>query len=72
MRLCAHGSFTGYADAIKNNADIISDTVIFNQANTKIRIRDTDLGAQIRDKIADLMMLLSEYEGGLKIGEEII
>lgn len=72
MRLCAHGSFTGYSDAVKNNADIISDTVIFDQANDKIRIRDTDLGVEIRDKITDLMMLLSEYEGGLKIGEEII
>ncbi len=72
MRLCAHGSFTGYSDAVKNNADIISDTVIFDQANDKIRIRDADLGVEIRDKIADLMMLLSEYEGGLKIGEEII
>ena len=72
MRLCAHGSFTGYSDAIKNNADIISDTVIFDQLNDKIRIRDTDLGVEIRDKIADLMMLLSEYESGLKIGEDII
>ena len=72
MRLCAHGSFTGYSDAVKNNADIISDTVIFDQVNDKIRIRDTDLGVEIRDKITDLMMLLSEYEGGLKIGEEII
>ena len=72
MRLCAHGSFTGYSDAIKNNVDIISDTVIFDQANDKIRIRDTDLGVEIRDKIADLMMLLSEYESGLKIGEDII
>ena len=72
MRLCAHGSFTGYSDAVKNNADIISDTVIFDQANDKIRIRDTDLGVEIRDKIADLLMLLSEYESGFKVGKEII
>ena len=37
-----------------------------------MRIRDTDLGVEIRDKIADLMILLSEYEGGFKIGEEIL
>ena len=72
MRLCAHGSFTGYRDAVKNNADIISDTVIFDQLDDKIRIRDTDLGVEIRDKIADLMMLRSEYEAGFKVGEEII
>ena len=72
MRLCAHGSFNGYSDAIKNNADIISDTVVFDQLNDKIRIRDTDLGVEIRDKIADLMTLLSEYESGFKAGVEII
>ena len=72
MRLCAHGSFNGYREAVKNNADIISETVIFEQQSDKMRIRDTDLGVEIRDKIADLMILLSEYEGGFKIGEEIL
>ncbi|MBQ7374468.1 MAG: fructose-1,6-bisphosphatase [Clostridia bacterium] len=72
MRLCAHGSFNGYREAVKNNADIISDTVIFDQTSDKIRIRDTDLGVEIRDKIADLMMLRSEYEAGFRVGEEII
>jgi fructose-1,6-bisphosphatase-3 len=72
MRICAHGSFNGYKDAVENNADIISDTVIFDQPNDKIRVRDTDLGIEIRDKIADLMTLLSEYESGFKVGEEII
>ena len=72
MRLCAHGSFNGYREAVRNNADIISETVIFEQQSDKMRIRDTDLGVEIRDKIADLMILLSEYEGGFKIGEEIL
>ena len=72
MRLCAHGSFRGYKDAIENNADIISDTVVFDQTSDKIRIRDTDLGIEIRDKIADLITLLSEYEGGFKVGKEIL
>ncbi len=72
MRLCAHGSFNGYRDAVKNNADIISDTVVFDQTSDKIRIRDTDLGVEIRDKIADLMMLRSEYEAGFRGGEEIL
>ena len=72
MRLCAHGSFRGYKDAIENNADIISDTVVFDQTSDKIRIRDTDLGIEIRDKISDLITLLSEYEGGFKVGKEIL
>ena len=72
MRLCAHGSFKGYKDAVENNADIISDTVVFDQTSDKIRVRDTDLGIEIRDKITDLMTLLSEYESGFKVGEEIL
>lgn len=67
MRISAHEPFTGKENAVKNNADILSDTVIFEQRADKIRIRETDGGAVIRDKIADLMLLLREYEsGGIK------
>ena len=64
MRISAHEPFAGKENAIKNNADILSDTVVFEHATDKIRVRDTDLGKNIRDKIADLMLLLEEYESG--------
>ena len=67
MRISAHEPFEGKENAIKNNRDILSDTVIFEQLSDKIRIRETDFGGVIRDKIADLMILLREYEeGGIK------
>ena len=64
MRIAAHESFTGKENAIINNADILSDSVIFEQKHDKIRVRETDQGMQIREKITDLMLLLNEYESG--------
>ena len=64
MRLQAHEPFFDRADAIKNNADIISQTVIFEHKADKMRIRETDRGTEIREKIADLMLLMQEYESG--------
>ena len=64
MRLQAHEQFFSRADAIKNNADIISETIIFEHKADKMRIRETDSGSEIREKIADLMLLLQEYENG--------
>ncbi len=64
MRLQAHEPFFDRADAIKNNADIVSQTIIFENKSDKMRIRETYRGSQIRERIADLMMLMAEYENG--------
>ena len=64
MQLQAHEPFFDRRDAIKNNADIVSETVIFEHKQDKMRIRETDRGAVIREKIADLMILMQEYENG--------
>lgn len=64
MRISAHEPFRGVQNAINNNADILSDTVIFEHATDKIRVKDTDIGHAISEKIADLMQLLECYETG--------
>ena len=64
MRISAHEPFQGVQDAIKNNADILSDTVVFEQAKDKIRVKDTDIGSRLDEKIADLTKLLKCYEAG--------
>ena len=64
MRISAHEPFKGVQNAIKNNADIISDTVIFEQADEKIKVMDTDIGKTIIEKISDLKKLLKCYETG--------
>ena len=64
MRICVHEPFTSREDAIKNNADIISQSVVFEHSRTKISVSDTDIGVAIREKIASLKLLASEYESG--------
>lgn len=64
MRISAHEPFSGTVNAIKNNVDVVSDTVIFEQAADSIRVRDTDVGKEIEERINDLKMLLKAYEKG--------
>jgi fructose-1,6-bisphosphatase-3 len=64
MSLKAHQPFFDRDNAIKNNADIISETVISQHKQDKMRIRETDKGAKIRERIADLLMLVEEYDKG--------
>lgn len=65
MRISAHEAFKGVQNAIENNADILSDTVIFEQATDKIRVKDTDTGYTLSEKIGDLTRLLECYETGV-------
>ena len=64
MRISAHEAFPGVDAAIKQSADILSDTVIFEHSADMLRVRDTDTGRDISERIRDLTMLLSAYEDG--------
>ena len=64
MRISAHEQFNGMKNAVKNNADILSDTVIFEFSKDKIRVRSTDTGKIIAEKIEDLKRLLKEFKTG--------
>ena len=64
MRISAHESFSGVERAIEQNVDVISETVVFEHAHATLRVRDTDTGARIREKIRDLELLLAAYQDG--------
>ncbi|MBQ8683898.1 MAG: fructose-1,6-bisphosphatase [Clostridia bacterium] len=64
IRISAHEPFSGTQDAIRNNTDILSDTVVFEHTARKLRVRDTDTGRVLQEKIADLTLLLQEFEQG--------
>ncbi len=64
MRISAHEPFSSREDAIRNNRDIVSDTVVFEHAAHKIRVCDTDSGRELTERIEDLKLLLSAYESG--------
>ena len=64
MRISAHESFSGVERAIEQNVDVLSETVVFEHAHSTLRVRDTDTGTRIREKIHDLELLLAAYENG--------
>ncbi len=64
MRISAHEPFCGADEAIKNNTDVVSDTVVFEHSDNDILVKNTDTGKKISERIADLTMLLKAYETG--------
>lgn len=64
MRISAHEPFRGKADAISKNADILSETVLFEGTSRRILVKDTDQGAEIQRRIEDLVLLKRAYEEG--------
>ena len=71
MRISAHEPFFDTQNAIKNNADIVSDIVVFEHAASRIKVKDTDGGRAISERIADLKILLRAFEVG-KIKENTV
>lgn len=65
MRLKAHEAFKNVTEAIIHNADIHSETNRFASAERRIMVADTDTGAEIRNQIQDLRILLDAYRTGL-------
>ena len=55
----------GVQNAIRNNKDILSTSVIFETRESRIKIGDTDDGREIREEIEDLKQLLEAYQVGL-------
>ncbi len=64
IRISAHEPFTGKINAVKNNADIISDTVVFEHTEDKILVKDTDQGEVIKRRIRDLLELEEAFQMG--------
>lgn len=67
MRLVAHEPFESKEAAILNESDIFSDTTEIETPPNRIRVSETDVGAEIRDIIASLEDLLEAYRDGLLV-----
>lgn len=70
LLLTSHGPFSAIKNAVKEDNDILSSTVILEHVVRRKRVADTDKGAELRKQIADLEKLLIAYRKGL-IKEEI-
>ena len=65
IRLAMHEPFEGVENAIQNNQDIISTTVVYESTHKRLSVSDTDIGKDLRDQIHYLKLLLSAYRKGL-------
>ena len=63
-RIVSHQPFTSKWNAVHKNDDIRNDSEIFEKMETRMRIRDTDEGAELQDRVDMLMLLLDAYRSG--------
>ena len=63
-RIVSHQPFTSKWNAVHKNDDIRNDSEIFEKMETRMRVRQTDEGAELQDRVDMLMMLLDAYRSG--------
>lgn len=64
MRLVAHEPFESTEAAILHESDIFSDSTVVETAPVRIRVADTDIGAELKESIKQLEQLLQAYRDG--------
>jgi fructose-1,6-bisphosphatase-3 len=65
LRLSSHEPFESTAAAIRDNKDILSSSTVFEHADRRVTVAETDDGKEIRRNVEDLKRLLSAYYMGL-------
>ena len=63
-RIVSHQPFTSKWNAVHKNEDIRNDSEIFEKMETRMRVSQTDEGAELQDRVDMLMMLLDAYRAG--------
>ena len=63
-RIVSHQPFTSKWNAVHKNDDIRNDSEIFEKMETRMRVSQTDEGAELQDRVNMLMMLLDAYRSG--------
>ncbi len=64
IRLVSHEPFPGLTDAVLFNKDILSTYVVFDTAQERITVAQTDVGRALQADIDDLTALLDAYRDG--------
>ncbi|WP_416176664.1 fructose-1,6-bisphosphatase [Clostridium sp.] len=62
--LTSHEPFTSIKDAVENDNDIISSTVILEHVVKRKMVADTDIGRELKKQVEDLERLLAAYRKG--------
>lgn len=65
LLLTSHEPFSAIKNAVKEDKDILSSTIILEHVVKRKRVADTDSGKELTEQIADLEKLLIAYRKGL-------
>lgn len=65
LQLVQHNPFESTQKAIEEGEDIISNTVLAEYNQSRLRVRDTDKGRELLEQISDLQQLLRAFRSGL-------
>lgn len=65
FQLVQHEPFTSSEEAVKNGTDIVSSTQIVEMSLHRMRVRDTDRGAELKAQIEELTELLYAFRHGI-------
>lgn len=65
LQLVQHNPFESTQKAIEEGEDIISNTVLAEYNQSRLRVRDTDKGKELLEQIDDLHQLLRAFRAGL-------
>lgn len=63
--LVSHQPFVSKDVAVVSEADIVCDRIPVELETTRIRVADTDIGTELKERIAQLERLLKAYKEGL-------
>ena len=64
-RIVSHQPFAGREKALDDNLDIHSTPVIFERMERRLKIRDTDVGRELKAQADDLKALLQAFRDGV-------
>lgn len=67
LTLVSHEPFVSTEKAISEEKDILSSAEVLEQADQRIRVKDTDIGCELKQQIEDLKLLLEAYRKGVII-----
>ena len=71
IKIISLAPFESQEKAIKEGADILSSTVVFDEIREITKVKDTDIGKKLQRQIDDLKKLLISYRTGLIKQKEI-
>ncbi len=64
FRIVSHHPFAGKYEAIHKNQDIVSDSLVFEKLETRMKMSQTDAGAELKAQVEDLMQLMAAFRSG--------